>query len=257
MRRRIQLTGTNRPRAWRLARARYGTLRDDPRGRARRLRIAPGEERTISGGHGGGETPVPIPNTAVKPASADGTWGVAPWESRTPPGFLLQCPRSGGIGVSATRWSTPAGSGRCGRSGMRPGSGRPAVPRLSPDGRPGRPSGCQSRRRRRSTATAWRGADGCKGLDQDESGYRGRAPGSARAVESSRARIPRSDPGSADRSRTPSRRWPVVICILLYAGLGVLEFGPTTGLGPGRMAGPGTADQISQICPDLSRPTPT
>ena len=29
----------------------------------------------ISGGHGGGETPVPIPNTAVKPTSADGTWG--------------------------------------------------------------------------------------------------------------------------------------------------------------------------------------
>ena len=45
-------------------------------------------ERMISGGHGGGETPVPIPNTAVKPASADGTWGEAPWESRTPPGFL-------------------------------------------------------------------------------------------------------------------------------------------------------------------------
>ena len=42
----------------------------------------------VSGGHGGGETPVPIPNTAVKPASADGTWGEAPWESRTPPGFL-------------------------------------------------------------------------------------------------------------------------------------------------------------------------
>ena len=45
-------------------------------------------ERTVSGGHGGGETPVPIPNTAVKPARADGTWGEAPWESRTPPGFL-------------------------------------------------------------------------------------------------------------------------------------------------------------------------
>jgi hypothetical protein len=29
----------------------------------------------ISGGHSGGVTPVPIPNTEVKPASADGTWG--------------------------------------------------------------------------------------------------------------------------------------------------------------------------------------
>src|SRR5579864_7829944 len=43
---------------------------------------------TISGDHGGGDTPVPIPNTAVKPASADGTWGATPWESRTSPGFL-------------------------------------------------------------------------------------------------------------------------------------------------------------------------
>src|SRR3984885_10803311 len=59
-----------------------------PRGR---LSSSPGE-RTVSGGHGGGETPVPIPNTAVKPASADGTWGVAPWESRTPPGFLQTMP---------------------------------------------------------------------------------------------------------------------------------------------------------------------
>ena len=46
-------------------------------------------ERMISGGHSGGETPVPIPNTAVKPARADGTWGEAPWESRSPPGFLI------------------------------------------------------------------------------------------------------------------------------------------------------------------------
>ena len=28
---------------------------------------------SASGGHGGGATPVPIPNTAVKPASAYGT----------------------------------------------------------------------------------------------------------------------------------------------------------------------------------------
>ena len=47
---------------------------------------------TVSGGHSGGETPVPIPNTAVKPASADGTWGVAPWESRTPPDPLMTTP---------------------------------------------------------------------------------------------------------------------------------------------------------------------
>ncbi len=39
----------------------------------------------LGGGNGGGETPVPIPNTEVKPTSADGTWGEAPWESRALP----------------------------------------------------------------------------------------------------------------------------------------------------------------------------
>ncbi len=39
----------------------------------------------FSGGHGGGETPVPIPNTVVKTTCADGTWGEAPWESRALP----------------------------------------------------------------------------------------------------------------------------------------------------------------------------
>jgi hypothetical protein len=41
----------------------------------------------------GGATPGPIPNPVVKPASADGTWGEAPWESRSLPGgffFVLR-----------------------------------------------------------------------------------------------------------------------------------------------------------------------
>jgi hypothetical protein len=38
-----------------------------------------------SGGHGEGETPLPIPNRAVKPLSADGTWWATAWESRSPP----------------------------------------------------------------------------------------------------------------------------------------------------------------------------
>src|SRR6266516_1114378 len=42
----------------------------------------------VSGGNCGGETPVPIPNTEVKTASADGTWGGTPWESRSSPGFV-------------------------------------------------------------------------------------------------------------------------------------------------------------------------
>lgn len=42
----------------------------------------------ISGGYGSGETPVPIPNTEVKTASADGTKGEIPWESRSSPGLF-------------------------------------------------------------------------------------------------------------------------------------------------------------------------
>ena len=44
------------------------------------------------GSHRRGETPVPIPNTVVKPSSADGTTGAAPWESRSLPGvFFARC----------------------------------------------------------------------------------------------------------------------------------------------------------------------
>ena len=55
---------------------------------------------TISfGDHGDRVTPVPIPNTEVKPVSADGTWGEIPWESRTSPDFANKrrwafCPAS-------------------------------------------------------------------------------------------------------------------------------------------------------------------
>jgi hypothetical protein len=39
------------------------------------------------GGYAEGVTPVPIPNTEVKPLRADGTARAAVWESRSPPGF--------------------------------------------------------------------------------------------------------------------------------------------------------------------------
>ena len=42
----------------------------------------------ISGDHGGRVTPVPIPNTEVKTASADGTWWATAWESRASPEFV-------------------------------------------------------------------------------------------------------------------------------------------------------------------------
>ena len=43
----------------------------------------------IPGNHNKGETPVPIPNTEVKPFSADGTARGAEWESRSLPGFFI------------------------------------------------------------------------------------------------------------------------------------------------------------------------
>ncbi len=56
--------------------------------------VAASRERTAAGdldnlgGHSGGDTPLPIPNREVKPASADGTRGASPRESRTPPSFF-------------------------------------------------------------------------------------------------------------------------------------------------------------------------
>ena len=53
------------------------------------------------GGDGEGETPVPIPNTVVKPLCADGTARVTGWESRAPPILNRATPgaleRSGGV----------------------------------------------------------------------------------------------------------------------------------------------------------------
>ncbi len=46
------------------------------------------EYSTGFGGHGGGVPPVPIPNTEVKPARADGTWTEGSRESRSPPNTL-------------------------------------------------------------------------------------------------------------------------------------------------------------------------
>ena len=44
------------------------------------------------GGYAEGVTPVPIPNTEVKPLRADGTARVAVWESRSPPGINMKRP---------------------------------------------------------------------------------------------------------------------------------------------------------------------
>src|SRR5690606_32124942 len=51
----------------------------------------------VLGGHSGGDPPVPIPNTAVKPSSAHGTAGATLWESRSPPRhFCAGAPLAGG-----------------------------------------------------------------------------------------------------------------------------------------------------------------
>ena len=116
----IQPTGTNRPRAWRplslvLALERSGAAVTQPQVRRRPRRAGTPAERTVSGGHSGGETPVPIPNTAVKPARADGTWGEAPWESRSPPGFRMTTTPSE-LRLEGVSSFPGAGIGRIGRS---------------------------------------------------------------------------------------------------------------------------------------------
>ena len=52
-----------------------GKARAEPEGRIRK----------DSGGNGEGEPPVPIPNTEVKPLSAEGTWLETARESRSLP----------------------------------------------------------------------------------------------------------------------------------------------------------------------------
>ena len=47
-----------------------------------------GDLSPVSGGHGERETPLPIPNRAVKPHSADGTWLARARESRSPPVYF-------------------------------------------------------------------------------------------------------------------------------------------------------------------------
>jgi hypothetical protein len=49
----------------------------------------------ILGDHGEGETPVPIPNTEVKPFNADGTAWVTVWESRTLPRLKFVLAKAG------------------------------------------------------------------------------------------------------------------------------------------------------------------
>src|SRR3954463_13116980 len=88
-----------------------------------RLRAAVFKSRrralAISGGYGEGETPLPIPNRAVKPLSADGTWLARARESRSPPVYFI------------ARAAPPGGSSRSARgpAGSASGKAGPAAPR--------------------------------------------------------------------------------------------------------------------------------
>ena len=46
--------------------------------------------KNVLGGDSDGATPVPIPNTEVKPVNGDGTAPERVWESSTLPGFFLK-----------------------------------------------------------------------------------------------------------------------------------------------------------------------
>jgi hypothetical protein len=78
----VQLTGTNRPRACDSSCSLWSSLASPPTCGGSLFETSKG-----FGGDSGGVTPVPIPNTEVKPSSADGTWVETPWESRSPPDF--------------------------------------------------------------------------------------------------------------------------------------------------------------------------
>src|ERR1700749_4109281 len=98
--------------------------------------------------HSERETPLPIPNRAVKPFSADGTWGATPWESRSPPVLHdeFEPPSGGSSEFWAPRSRAPPrgrdGKGR-GRLGHDPGRlwpwpRRPGVREVEEGAREGR-----------------------------------------------------------------------------------------------------------------------
>ena len=44
------------------------------------------------GAHREGETPVPMPNTEVKPSIGYNTWVIKPWENSTVPNYTINHP---------------------------------------------------------------------------------------------------------------------------------------------------------------------
>src|SRR5688572_3649343 len=80
-------------------------------GGAARCRAAP--VSPDFGGDSEGETPLPIPNRAVKPLSADGTWPARARESRSPPFSYPAGRQSGGPLFCACRFHAAPTTVRC------------------------------------------------------------------------------------------------------------------------------------------------
>ena len=68
------------------------------------------QREDFSGDRSEGDTPVPIPNTAVKPLSPDGTALATAWESRTLPGIKKQKAPGANPGAFCVGWRFMAAS---------------------------------------------------------------------------------------------------------------------------------------------------
>ena len=92
---------------------------------------APIGPATLAGGNGARATPVPIPNTVVKPRSADGTARETEWESTSSPALYTETPRH-----TETVWRGVSASRRHGDTETRRDGGTERGPagRASPGG---------------------------------------------------------------------------------------------------------------------------
>ncbi len=179
----------------------------------------------FSGGFGEGETPLPIPNRAVKPLSADGTWLARAWESRTPPVFSIRGPPSGGPSsfpapraranrvarALAAPWATPGDDGARRDARRTCALRRVARLRLRVARSPARPSPRERRGRCRPAARAaagpGAGARGARAAAPGADDRHGPArPGRPPSRRRSRPRAAgRSGRGQAHRARAAAR----------------------------------------------------
>src|SRR5690606_3330279 len=142
--------------------------------------------------------PVPIPNTEVKPASADGTWGGIPWESRSPP--ISQRREPGPLDRAPRRF------------GHAPRSGSVARPCPSPDDRADEPASAARRAAAGPGAPAAAGTTGGRpraaGRRAPGRGARAAAPtlGASRGPPGARTSAPAARAGPAARDGRPPAR---------------------------------------------------